>query len=49
MWYHAGDSFSASSYLIIYPDDDIVISFLANSQAGTRFDIQALAELFFPE
>jgi serine beta-lactamase-like protein LACTB len=49
MWYHAGDSFSASSYLIIYPDDDLVISFLANSQAGTRFDIQALAELFFPE
>jgi CubicO group peptidase (beta-lactamase class C family) len=48
MWYHAGDSFSSSSYLVIYPDDDMVIAFLANSQAGTRFDIQALAELFFP-
>jgi CubicO group peptidase (beta-lactamase class C family) len=49
IWYHAGDSFSSSSHLVIYPDDDMVIAFLANSQAGTRFDIQALAELFFPE
>lgn len=48
IWYHGGDSFSSSSYLIIYPDDDIVIAFLANSQTGTRFDIHALAELFFP-
>jgi serine beta-lactamase-like protein LACTB len=48
MWYHAGDSFSASSHLVIYPDDDIVIAFLANSQAGTTFDIEVLAELFFP-
>jgi CubicO group peptidase (beta-lactamase class C family) len=47
IWYHAGDSFSGSSYLIIYPDDDMVISFLANSQEGTTFDVQKLAALFY--
>lgn len=47
IWYHAGDSFSGSSYLIIYPDDDIVIAFLANSQEGVHFDINAIAELFY--
>ena len=46
IWYHAGDSFSGSSYLLIYPDDDIVVSFLANSQVGTTFDIEQIGELF---
>jgi len=47
IWYHAGDSFSGSSYLVIYPDDEIVVSFLANSQAGTIFDIEQIGELFY--
>jgi len=47
IWYHSGDSFSGSSYLIIYPDDDIVVSFLANSQIGTTFDIEQIGELFY--
>lgn len=47
IWYHAGDSFSSSSYLIIYPDDDMVISFLANGQEGTAFDVQGIGELFY--
>jgi CubicO group peptidase (beta-lactamase class C family) len=47
IWYHAGDSFSGSSFLIIYPDDDMVISFLANSQAGVHFDIRQIGELFY--
>lgn len=45
--YHAGDSFSGSSYLIIYPDDDIVIAFLANSQEGIYFNVQQIGELFY--
>jgi serine beta-lactamase-like protein LACTB len=47
IWHHAGDSFSGSSFLIIYPDDDMVISFLANSQAGVNFDIRQIGELFY--
>jgi len=46
-WYHPGDSFSGSSYLLIYPDDDIVISFLSNSQIGVNFDIEQIGELFY--
>ena len=47
IWYHSGDSFSGSSYLLIYPEDDIVVSFLANSQIGTTFDIEQIGELFY--
>ena len=47
IWYHSGDSFSGSSYLLIYPDDDIVVSFLANSQIGRAFDIEQIGELFY--
>jgi CubicO group peptidase (beta-lactamase class C family) len=47
IWYHSGDSFSGSSHLLIYPDDDMVISFLANSQEGAAFDIQHIGELFY--
>ena len=47
MWYHPGDSFSSSSYLIIYPDDNLVIAFLANSQHGAAFDVQKIGELFY--
>ncbi|MFN7494673.1 MAG: serine hydrolase [Cyclobacteriaceae bacterium] len=47
IWYHAGDMLSSSSYLIIYPDDDIVIAFLANSQEGTLFDVQKIGSLFY--
>lgn len=47
IWYHSGDSFSGSSYLLIYPDDNLVVSFLANSQIGTTFDIEQIGELFY--
>jgi CubicO group peptidase (beta-lactamase class C family) len=47
IWYHGGDSFSGSSYLIIYPDDKIVISFLANGQEGVYFNTQNIGELFY--
>ncbi len=47
IWYHSGDSFSSSSGLIIYPDDDMVISFLGNSQDGVAFDLQELGAMFY--
>lgn len=47
IWYHAGDMLSSSSYLIIYPDDDIVISFLANSQEGALFDVEKIGITFY--
>ncbi|MFN6087949.1 MAG: serine hydrolase [Cyclobacteriaceae bacterium] len=47
IWYHAGDMLSSSSSLIIYPDDDIVIAFLANSQEGVLFDVEKIGEMFF--
>ncbi len=47
IWYHSGDSFSSSSHLVIYPDDNLVIAFLANSQDGAAFDVQKIGELFY--
>ena len=47
IWHHAGDSFSGSSFLVIYPDDDIVVAFLGNSQHGVGFDIEKIGELFY--
>ena len=47
IWHHAGDGFSSSSSLIIYPDDDIVIAFLANSQKGVLFDVQKIGALYY--
>lgn len=49
IWYHSGDSFSSSSHLIIYPDDNLVVAFLANTQDGAAFDIQQIGELFYKE
>lgn len=45
IWHHSGDTFSSSSHLVIYPDEQVVISFLANGQAGAAFDWQAIADL----
>ena len=47
VWYHAGELLESSGYLLIYPDDDIVIAFLANSGNGISFDIQNIGELFY--
>lgn len=47
IWYHSGDSFSSSSHLIIYPDDDMVIACLGNSQDGVNFDVRRIGELFY--
>lgn len=47
IWYHAGDSFSSSSWLVIYPDDYLVIALLANTQHAAAFDIYEIGELFY--
>ncbi len=47
IWHHEGDGFNGSSNLIIYPDDDIVIAYLANSQEGVWFDVQKIGGLFY--
>ena len=46
IWYHSGDSFSGSSGILIYPDQKVVVAFLANSQAGVRVDLQKIAKPF---
>lgn len=33
--------------LVIYPDDDLVVAFLSNSQEGAAFDIRRIGELFY--
>ena len=47
IWFHSGNLLEGSAYLILYPDDDIVVAFLANSQKGLSFDIQGIGELFY--
>lgn len=47
VWYHAGDLPESSAFLLVYPDDDIVVAFLTNSGNGLSFDIQKIGELFY--
>ena len=47
IWFHIGNLLEGSAYLILYPDDDIVVAFLANSQKGLSLDIQGIGELFY--
>jgi hypothetical protein len=47
IFYHSGDTFSSSSHLILYPDLDLVIAFVANSQEGAAFDLVSIAEHFY--
>jgi len=47
VWYHSGNLFESSAFLMIYPDDDIVIAFLGNSPEGMSFDIQKVAEALY--
>jgi CubicO group peptidase (beta-lactamase class C family) len=47
MWFHAGDLLNSSSYLLIYPDDNIVVAFSANAQEGLLFDIRDVAPLYY--
>lgn len=45
IWHHSGDMLSSSSHLVIYPDHGLVISFVANSQAGAAFSTEGIADL----
>ena len=45
IWHHSGDSFSSSSHLIIYPEHNLILSFLGNSQDGAAFDWEQIAHI----
>lgn len=53
IWYHVGQAPSSGAILIIYPDDDIVISLLSNtpilvnSEDGLPIEVQKLGELIY--
>ena len=53
IWYHVGESPASGAILIIYPDNDIVISLLANtpilvnSDDGLPIEMQKLGELIY--
>jgi len=36
-----------SGYIVLYPDDHLVIAFLANSPEADKFDIQELGAIFY--
>ncbi|HYC84940.1 MAG TPA: serine hydrolase [Chryseosolibacter sp.] len=46
VWFHAGNLPTSSAYLLIYPDEKLVVSFLANTQEGLLFDVERLAQIF---
>jgi CubicO group peptidase (beta-lactamase class C family) len=47
IWYHAGDLLNSSAWLLLYPDEEIVIAFLANSQQGVLMDVRQIGALFY--
>jgi CubicO group peptidase (beta-lactamase class C family) len=47
VWFHAGNLPGGSALLVLYPDDDLVIAFLSNTQEGLLFEIERVAELYF--
>jgi len=47
MWFHAGNLPGGSAYLVIYPDDDLILAFLANTQEGLLFNVEDIGELFY--
>lgn len=46
VYWHDGLVAGGSGYLLLYPDDKIVVSILANSRLGHDLPAQALGELF---
>ncbi|WP_108803213.1 serine hydrolase [Aquimarina sp. Aq107] len=53
IWYHVGQGPSSGAILIIYPDEDIIISLLSNTpilvnaEDGLPREVQKLAELIY--
>lgn len=45
IWYHSGDSFSSSSHMVLYPEYDVVVVFLSNSQDGAAFDVFSIGDM----
>lgn len=46
IYWHDGDLSGSSAYLLIYPDDKLIVAFLANAPQGITLDAQRLATLF---
>lgn len=46
LYMHEGEVLGGSSYLLLYPDDKMVITFVANSRKGALLKARSLGELF---
>jgi len=46
-YFHSGHLSNGSAFLILYPEDDLVVAFLANGQEGLNFDIWKIGEYFY--
>ena len=49
IYWHDGDLAGSSAYLLIYPDDGIVISILSNAPQGILLDAKALGVRFYQQ
>ncbi len=47
VYFHSGHLSNGSAFFILYPDDDLVVAFLANGQEGLNFDIWKIGEYFY--
>lgn len=47
VYFHRGSLLDDSGYIVLYPDDQLVIAFLANSPEADKFDIQELGAIFY--
>lgn len=47
IYFHSSNMINGSGYLILYPEQDMVLAFLANGPGGLLFDLQKLAALFY--
>lgn len=46
IFFHSGNMINGSGFLVLYPDDNIVVAFLCNSPEGISFDVQKIPEFF---
>jgi CubicO group peptidase (beta-lactamase class C family) len=46
VWFHRGLLLDGSGFLVLYPEEKLVLAFLANSPEGAHLDIEKLAAVF---
>lgn len=49
VWFHRGLLLDGSGFLVLYPEEKLVLAFLANSPEGAHLDIERLAAVFHGE